>query len=222
MSQEEKSAFVDDQVVPQIVSVIREAKKEVIIITPYVDLEEWRHAKRAIEEAVSRRVEIKVVVRDDQAQTRENAVATILWFVNNEVKVYMLPDLHAKIYVNEMTTLISSMNFTRKSGANSREIALLVRSPEDVRVVRNYVDELVSAAEPLPLQRRAPPLIAEQPARYSARTPESGWCVRCRAQLPFDRDHPLCDRCYDAWAQYHNPDYRENFCHMCGRPSSTS
>jgi hypothetical protein len=35
-------------------------------------------------------------------------------------------------------------------------------------------------------------------------------------------DRPLCCHCYSIWAQYSDPYYPENFCHICGRESNQS
>ena len=45
---------------------------------------------------------------------------------------------------------------------------------------------------------------------------QSGYCIRCRKRIDFDLDRPLCNNCYQEWAQYGNDDYPENYCHICG------
>ncbi|BAS31154.1 phospholipase D-like domain-containing protein [Dehalococcoides mccartyi] len=48
------------------------------------------------------------------------------------------------------------------------------------------------------------------------------YCIRCKAKIPYDARHPLCDACYPEWASYKNREYKEEFCHKCGKRSKTS
>ena len=49
-----------------------------------------------------------------------------------------------------------------------------------------------------------------------------GYCIRCKADLKLNPEHPLCFNCYKAWEMYKNPEYKEKFCHACGKESITT
>ena len=51
---------------------------------------------------------------------------------------------------------------------------------------------------------------------------EAGYCIRTREQIAFDLSRPLSRDAYYVWAEFSNPDYRESFCHSCGREWETS
>lgn len=50
----------------------------------------------------------------------------------------------------------------------------------------------------------------------------SGFCIRCKRNIPLNLDHPFCYYCFRSWAKYHNWNYLENFCHNCGESTNTS
>jgi phosphatidylserine/phosphatidylglycerophosphate/cardiolipin synthase-like enzyme len=91
----EKIVFLDDEVEPQILLIIRNATKYVRFVTPYLGL--WGHLQNAIDEAVSRGVDISFIIR-----AKENPpIGDMEWLVDHKVGLYELPDLHAKIYISE-------------------------------------------------------------------------------------------------------------------------
>lgn len=49
-----------------------------------------------------------------------------------------------------------------------------------------------------------------------------GFCIRCKEKLDLNLDRPLCKKCYGEWSKYKNVDYKEKFCHSCGKPHETS
>ena len=52
--------------------------------------------------------------------------------------------------------------------------------------------------------------------------PGDGYCIRCRAALPTDPEHPYCQRCYRSWNRYKNETYEEKYCHTCGNAHVTT
>ena len=51
---------------------------------------------------------------------------------------------------------------------------------------------------------------------------QKGYCIRSGEAIAYDVRHPLCSKHYEAWKEYHDPDYKENFCHRCGERHRTS
>ena len=58
------------------------------------------------------------------------------------INSYPVADLHAKIYANENTVLVTSGNLNWGSWNQNREVGLLVRDAALVREVRDYVENL--------------------------------------------------------------------------------
>ena len=207
----ERFVFLDEEVQTAVLSVIREAKKHVIIVSPYLQL--WTWAERAIEQALKQRVDITFFVRNQEKQVTGESVA---WLIGHGAKVFAVDFLHSKIYLNETMTLISSMNMLDTSAEKSMEIAMLVRDHNDAQRIRDYVVRLRALAQPVS---------AEGPAGVSSvahtnqapRQSPAGFCIRCGMGLVLDPSKPLCNKCYDSWAEWENEDYPENICHACGR-----
>jgi hypothetical protein len=236
MADSQKTVFVDDEVASQVLDILREAQEYAIIITPYLKL--WQHAQTALELAAKRGIKVTVILRSGRWDTE--VWGDVAWLTNNDIDVLAAEYLHAKIYLNERSVFLSSMNLTKFSTENSLEIGFAVREPQVAKQVRDYVTNTVM---PLTQLVSAPPaepglqMISEPTHAYSptesrhppvsrAAQPQSqtvlGTCIRCGRPLYPNPEKPLCDPCYDKWAQYENEDYAECFCHICGRPWETS
>jgi phosphatidylserine/phosphatidylglycerophosphate/cardiolipin synthase-like enzyme len=228
----QRTVFVDDEVASQVTDIVKEAKQYVILITPYINL--WRHVQTELGLATKRGVKVTVIIRDEEwkPETRED----IAWLQDKGIQVKSAEWLHAKIYLNEHAVFVSSMNLTEVSTRNSLELGLAVRESEAAKRVRDYVTNTVMPqAKPVsapqteprqqPVNRRAQPEPRPRPTTPHAQSTQqtaAGACIRCRRPLYPNPDKPLCDDCYDEWAQYENEDYAERFCHICGRPWETS
>ncbi|MBM3946085.1 MAG: phosphatidylserine/phosphatidylglycerophosphate/cardiolipin synthase family protein [SAR202 cluster bacterium] len=159
------SVFVDSEVSTQILGVINEARQYVVIVSPYLRM--WGHARRAVEQALRRGVRVSMYLRDDQDKP---PLDQIQWLVSNGVSVFAVQGLHAKVYMNEQTVLLSSMNFTESSALNSLEIAYLVRDSEHAQRIREYVaSDITTQAVQIPNISDSPP--GSQRAQPASRTP---------------------------------------------------
>lgn len=58
-----------------------------------------------------------------------------------------------------------------------------------------------------------------RPTREEVEKSNTGYCIRTRAEIPFNIKRPLCDKAYKSWVQIGNPDYPEKYCHKTGKPS---
>lgn len=220
-----KSVFVDDEVEPQVLQVIRGATKYITFVTPYVDL--WMHLTDAMRDAINKGVGITFFIREGENRQRPE---DLKWLRDN-VQVYEVPYLHAKIYLNETTVLVSSMNITESSTRNSKEFAMIVKRQDDATVFREYVSRLVGKAtatqSPHPIRNYVSGLVERatltQSSRSSERqTSEDGYCIRSRDKIPFDTEKPLCADCFSKWNKYHDKDYAEKYCHSCGKSAKTT
>ncbi len=59
-----------------------------------------------------------------------------------------------------------------------------------------------------------------RPARETVEVTATGYCIRTGAQIPFNVNRPYSAEAYKSWAQWNNPDYKENYCHKTGRASA--
>ena len=142
-----KITVVSDDGVPScILDILRNAKKDVTLISPYLSL--WGHLQDQIIAAIDRGVEVGILIREpDTGDFKPREEEEIKWLLELGVIVATAEYLHAKIYMNEKDLLVSSMNLTEFSTKNSRDIALVIHDEEDQRPIREYVDTLISSAE---------------------------------------------------------------------------
>ncbi len=222
MQDSQNIVYLDDEIVPRLLRIIGEAKREVVLLSPYWDV--WGHLRTAIERAIARGVRVSALVRlDGDRKGGNDGEESVAWLQQSGVNVKMLERLHAKIYMNEQTVMVSSMNLTETSVMNSSEVAVLLGDTQGADKVRMYVNErLLASAKELPkpsLVARVAKVVAEARAAYTA---VSGHCIRCGTSIRLNREKPLCGECYDTWAEYENDEYEEDFCHSCGKPETTT
>ncbi len=58
--------------------------------------------------------------------------------------------------------------------------------------------------------------------KYNNNNQPSAFCIRTGDRIPFNTNYPFSNEAYQSWKQWRNEDYTENYCHACGRPSTTS
>lgn len=100
----------------EVLTLIEEAKKEVVLVSPYVKISKWFRLVDKLKEAIKRGVKITFYVREGEKET-----------VKEVEKLGLIPlqikNLHSKIYFNEKYAVVSSLNLLLSSEINSLEIA---------------------------------------------------------------------------------------------------
>lgn len=81
-----------------------------------------------------------------------------------------------------------------------------------------------SAPQPKREQHHQKQTPHEQPQQHHREQAvgHKGFCIRCKQELKPDPNKPLCPKCYAEWNKYKNPDYKEKYCHLCGKNHDTS
>lgn len=221
-----KEAFFDEEVQQQFYEIIRSATKSVIFVTPYIEL--WVHLQDEMRDAIARKVDITFLIREDATPRRPE---DLQWLQANKVKVYLVPNLHAKIYLNEKRVLVSSMNVHRTSIIDSKDFAIVVKNEDVAKMFREYVSRLIGKATVTQTSHQIRGFVSglvekaatTQRSRSSERqTSEDGYCIRSRDKIPFNTEKPLCADCFRQWNRYHDKDYAEKYCHSCGKSAETT
>jgi phosphatidylserine/phosphatidylglycerophosphate/cardiolipin synthase-like enzyme len=219
VNQNQKSVFMDDEVASQVLDIVEEAQKYMIVVTPYLEL--WGHARTALGLAARRGVKVTMIIRKGEwsSKTWED----IDWLADNGILVLAAEYLHAKIYLNDRSAFVSSMNLTEFSTKNSLEIGMMVQEEQAVRQVRAYVSEkLMVLATPVSAPRNEPTPQTVSGSTQAYGPTELGHCVRCGRPIPPNSSKSLCDDCYDVWAEFGNEAYPERYCHACGKPEKVT
>lgn len=180
----------DEDVAEAILDVIRTAKKEITIVSPYLKL--WDEAKRAIQDARRRNVEISFILRYEKKLLHNQDLD---WLEDNGIDWDAFPNLHAKIYLNEDTVLLSSMNLYEYSARRNFEVCYAVPDATSKRAIREYVDTF------------------KEPAAF---------CIRCGTDIELNPFKPLCEDDYRSWKRYGRWYYPEKYCFLCGERARTT
>ena len=221
-----KGVFFDHEVEGQFLQLIKNANKTVIFVTPYIEL--WVHLKDEIRDAIARNVDVTFLIRQDNAAHK---LEDLEWLHANKIKVYLIPNLHAKIYISERSVLVSSMNIHRTSIIDSKDFALIIKGVEDSKSFRDYVSRLIGkgvriqASQPLRGQvSRFPAKVDMAPISDMGdrQNFEYGYCIRSGDKIRFNIEKPLCADCFRLWNKYQDEDFAEKYCHSCGKSVETT
>ncbi len=234
----------------RIEAVPREADKFAFLVSPYLAMDKLRGLTREIRQAMKRGVKVRLVFREKDESTNGGALASteIRSLMSDGLELYVVKDLHAKIYMNDKGLLLTSMNLLESSFNNSIEIGTWFHKEhpafaETVKYLQIHIRQNWSQVDQLPLpvitQRKLKNANTDaadvsslfddedekskRTARPSAITRGSAaFWIRCRASLEFNTEKPLCRDCYAVWKRHEDPSFVEKFCHQCGESHKTS
>jgi phosphatidylserine/phosphatidylglycerophosphate/cardiolipin synthase-like enzyme len=204
-----------EDTISRLLTLIREAKDRVILVSPYVTLGGTDRVGHAIRESLRRGVKVQIVVRDDE-QTNPKAqwLTSVAPLVEEGLRLFGVPALHSKVYRSETTALITSLNLLESSFLNTIEVGLWSQDRAAVASVDDFISKYIRpAAQPFDLGRRQ---ARRAPAERAPRAGE-GHCIRCGDGIPFDPRRPYCRHDFEEWAEWENEDYEDTYCHRCGR-----
>ncbi len=220
-------------------NIIKNARNgELVLISPYLSLSKTLFER--LKDTERNNVKIILIYGKDELKPDERNQLRQL----KNLSLRFFENLHAKCYYNHDSMVITSMNMIEFSEKNNREMGVLIRK-EDVNDSKVFSDAKREAESILAHSRpderenvlvetlkRAAKSIVDSATNDDSRTPsrtrttsrtkQNGFCIRCRAPIPYDLDAPYCPDCYKVWAEWKNPDYVESCCHTCGKPASTS
>lgn len=122
------------QITSEILSLIHEAKEYLILVSPYVNFSNWESIKAAIQNAASRNVKIKFYCRleDNNFKCWENIEAL-------GIQPKLVKNLHSKLYFNEKTGIVTSMNLLTSSNLNAMEFGSIYNTNEELQELKSYV-----------------------------------------------------------------------------------
>lgn len=206
-------------------NIIIEAKSKLVLISPYLQISKTFYER--LKDASNKNVSIKIIYGKDELKPNEkNSLAEL-----KNIELFYFQNLHAKCYLNENKMVITSMNMYEFSEKTNREMGVLIDRNVDQVLYDKAVAETLSilqSAEPVPLTRSERQTIAQVKSNIIGNTKQKfqkqirGYCIRCEMRIDYNPEKPYCPDCYSIWAQFGNPDYRENVCHRCGEYDETS
>lgn len=210
-----------NQVWNDVIKLIGDAKEELVLVSPYNE-----YSVPLTEEVAkaAKTVRVVAVCREEQKKQEDKHFE---WLRSIGADVHLVSRLHAKIYYNESTAIVTSMNLLKGSATDSKEFGFIINDSRILAQIREYVQEGLMAYS----KQLAPPRKVAKPRTSTARLPKTepkqvrakGFCIRCKEEgILYNRDRPLCPKCFRAWDKFKNPDFPEKHCHRCGKTNKTS
>lgn len=218
-------------------NIIKDAKKQLVLITPYLKLSKTLFER--LKDVDRQSVQIILIYGKDELKPEEREKLGEL----DNLSLFYFDNLHAKCYFNEEYMVITSMNMYDSSDEKNREMGVLIKRREDSSIFLDAEKEMksilaASKKEELKKSRilfqkatntiyKAAENVLKKDvmepinARLNSKQPQ-GYCIRCGNEIPFDLEKPLCRACYSKWAEHKNPDYKEAYCHTCGKSITTT
>lgn len=121
----------------QLEEVIKKAKQQLYIFTPYLKLSETYFER--LKEATDKNIECTVVYgKTDLTKHDENLLNQL------RCNIYFKENLHGKCFANENTAIITSMNLHSFSEANNREFGVLLCRKKDNEAYIDCINEINS------------------------------------------------------------------------------
>ena len=203
---------------------INKANEKLILISPFLKIND--RIKQSLEDKNRMKMDIRVVYGKNELQPDENNWLKSMQFIRTS----FCKDLHAKCYLNEKEAIITSMNLYEFSQVNNNEMGIHIDKEKDTELYKDVLEEanrLIRISDEIRITvektDKTKKLEKENPIiSKSHNLSNGGYCIRCRADLKFNPEQPLCYNCYKAWEKYSNPDYEEKFCHTCGKEGKTT
>lgn len=199
-----------------------DTQRWVTLVSPYLAIEKLRDVERKIRSALNRKVAVSLVIRARDKHSSAPSAAGLEMLrrlIEQGLKVYEVPDLHAKVYISERHALVTSLNLLESSFNNSIEIGMWVPAGRtEYEQIRNFVRQEVGGYKqefslPSPQDDDEDDDI---PFFDDEEDEATGHCIRCGEELELNPSKPYCAEHYGVWARYSNPDYKDNYCHGCG------
>jgi hypothetical protein len=114
-----------------IISIIENARKFVVIVSPFNDLTGWDKLKNSINNASGRNIEVFYYVRGGEG---------IKGIEELNVKVFEVPLLHAKMFFTESEAMISSGNLTSRPDINW---VYILNDKEEYEELINFFEQYI-------------------------------------------------------------------------------
>jgi len=197
-------------------SIITNADKQLILVSPYIKLTNTWLAR--IKACAERGVKVKIIHRAGELKSDE---LSLLHTIKN-VEIKSTNNLHAKCYFNEQEMIITSFNLLESSEKNW-EMGILVNKNEDKVIFDNAMrDVLIIFNDSNSHSLTSVQNHYQQKLQHKVvarKNINEGFCIRCDDNIKFDVEKPLCRECYEEWSEWEDDEYPESYCHFSGEDS---
>ncbi|MCK9401485.1 MAG: phospholipase D-like domain-containing protein [Bacteroidales bacterium] len=217
------------------------------MVTPYY--KPWKLLERALDKAASLQKKIIFIFRYDEPNPNNKRELMEFKRMQNLAKelnqkgfdIHFIERLHTKLYCNERTAVLTSMNLFDSSAENNYEVGYKFDSIVDAKrfketviekdilglipkltLIGRYGEELKrKEAEKMEKER----LLAANKPNYNTNgntKQNDGYCIRCHTDISYDPNHPYCLKHFQSWNYHNDANFPEKYCHRCGKEHITS
>lgn len=127
-----------------IMTLLDEADKKVILVSPYCKFRQWHKLLKKFEQLQSRNIPVEFFVREGEHET----IAEVESIGITPIEI---PRLHAKLYMNEKTAISTSMNLHYSSEVNNIELAYQTETKKEYEELNDYYKRYL-----LPYKKKTP------------------------------------------------------------------
>ena len=203
--------------------VITGAQRRIVLISPYLRIS--ARLRDFLTQADLLKKDIRIVFGKSDLKPSEGEWLSKM----DSLKLSYRENLHAKCYFNETRAIVTSMNLYEFSQQNNDEMGILVTAEQDKELYAKVTQDaeriiLLSTSWKIPFERVSEPAAASPPPAPAKRVKSTavesaavGHCIRCAGKIPLDPLRPYCAKHYEKWAEYEDPDYKDKYCHVCGK-----
>lgn len=121
------------QISGEIMTLIEEADKKLIIVSPYCKFSDWKKFLNTISFLKRKKTTVEFYVRKGESKTSDEVEK--IGF--NPISV---PNLHTKLYINENYAIVSSMNLLTYSDMNSLDIGYRTETENEYNELIEYYE----------------------------------------------------------------------------------
>ncbi|MFK8275095.1 hypothetical protein ACI76Y_05360 [Capnocytophaga cynodegmi] len=126
------------EITSEILRLINTAEKELFLVSPYVNFQNWETIKTEIKKAQKRGVKVNFYTRleTDNFKSWEEIESL-------EITPKLIKNLHAKLYYNEKLGIVTSMNLLTSSNLNAIEFGAIYDTNEELGVLKDFVNRFL-------------------------------------------------------------------------------
>ena len=126
------------QISAEIENLIKYAKNEIVIISPYLKVNQ--RLQDFMDDANRRKIRFTFIYGKSDMRAAEREWINSL----SNTMVGFVPNLHAKCYLNENTAIVTSMNLYEFSQQNNDEMGILMTNKTDSKLFQDVHAEATS------------------------------------------------------------------------------
>lgn len=130
------------EIATRIMTLIDNAQKELILVSPYISIDNWKKLKKCLQRAADRGVTITIYAREN-AQQNLDILRTF------KVNLILVKDLHAKIYLNDTYAIASSQNLIQYSDDNSIDFGYSTETEEERQQLLGLINQYLVVSKPI-------------------------------------------------------------------------